>query len=75
MLFTSEEGVLEGEGVEDAESLARADCETSLVLVETHMVDLLAGFVCGCADHHGRRINYCSHDFKNIINYISLSST
>ena len=62
-LLTSEERILEGEGVEDAETEAGAHSETSLVLVEAHIVDLLAGFVSGCTYHKSRRIDYCSHYF------------
>ena len=63
VLLTSEERVLEGEGVEDTETETRADSETALVLVEADIVDFLAGFVSGCAYHKSRRIDYCSHYF------------
>ena len=67
-VLTSEEGVLEGEGVEDTEAEAGAERETALVLVETHTVDLFARFVGRCTGHQGRRVDYGSHDYQNIIN-------
>ena len=63
VLLTSEERVLEGEGVEDTETETRANSETALVLVEADIVDFLAGFVSGSAYHKSRRIDYCSHYF------------
>ena len=55
---TSEEGVLEGEGVENSESVGGAHCETTLVLVEAYEKDLLMGDVGGCTLHKSAGLDY-----------------
>ncbi len=43
LLLTSEEGVLEGVGIEDPEPVGGADCEAAVVLVEADVVDDFGG--------------------------------
>ena len=55
--ITSIKDVLEGETVEDAETMRSSDSETALILVEAHVEDLFFGVVSGSSLNEGMWLN------------------